>query len=64
MSPMIDNEVTTKRYEVKVVVEYWYEVEADSKEEAEAQGWEYENYSYNGTVDSITVHELDDDESV
>ena len=64
MSPIINNEVTTKRYEVKVIVEYWYEVEAESKDEAEAQGWEYAIHPYNATVDSITVHELDDDESV
>lgn len=49
-------------WNVKVVVEYEYEVEADSYEEAEKQGWEYEEYYYTGQVDSIEVDELDSDE--
>ena len=50
------------RYELTVTVEYVYEVEADSREEAEKQGWEYEEYSYNGVVEEIQVEELEDDE--
>ena len=49
-------------YNVKVVVEYEFEVEADSYEDAEKQGWEYEEYYYTGQVDSIEVDELDSDE--
>lgn len=46
-------------YNVKVVVEYEYEVEADSWEEAEKQGWDYEDYRFSATVDSIEVTEED-----
>lgn len=44
-------------YDVKVIVEYNYEVEADTLEEAEEQGWMYEDYSYSGEVYSIDVDE-------
>ena len=44
-------------YDVKVIVEYNYEVEADSLKEAEEQGWMYEDYSYSGEVYSIDVDE-------
>lgn len=47
-------------WNVKVVVEYEYEVEADTYEDAEKQGWEYEEYYYTGTVDSIEVEEQDE----
>jgi hypothetical protein len=47
-------------WNVKVVVEYEYEVEADTYEQAEKQGWEYEEYYYTGTVDSIEVEEQDE----
>lgn len=49
-------------WNVKVVVEYEYEVEADTYEEAEKQGWEYEEYYYCGTVDSIECEEQDEPE--
>jgi hypothetical protein len=49
-------------YNVKVVVEYEYEVEADSLEEAEKQGFEYEEYSYTGDIYSIDAEELPSDE--
>jgi len=42
-------------YNVKVTVEYEYEVEANSYEEAEKQGWEYEDYGYTACVYSIEV---------
>ena len=51
-------------YDVKVIVEYFYEVEADSREEAEEQGWHYEDYSYSGEVYSIDVDEQEEDEEV
>lgn len=44
-------------YDVKVVVEYMYEVEADNEEQAEEQGWHYEDYAYSGEVYSIEVDE-------
>lgn len=47
-------------WNVKVVVEYEYEVEADTYELAEKQGWEYEDYGYCATVDSIEVEEQDE----
>ena len=62
---MIDlEEDTKKRYWVKVLVEYNYEVEADTAEEAEEQGWNYEDYRYNASVDEIKVEELEEGEEV
>ena len=62
---MIDlEEDTKKRYWVKVIVEYNYEVEANTAEEAEEEGWNYEEYRYNASVDEIKVEELDEGEEV
>ena len=44
-------------YDVKVIVEYNYEVEADSDKQAEEQGWMYEDYAYSGEVYSIEIEE-------
>jgi hypothetical protein len=44
-------------YDVKVIVEYNYEVEANSDKEAEEQGWMYEDYAYSGEVYSIDIDE-------
>jgi hypothetical protein len=44
-------------YDVKVIVEYNYEVEADSDKEAEELGWHYEDHAYSGEVYSIDVDE-------
>jgi hypothetical protein len=49
-------------YDVKVVVEYMYEVEAENEIEAEEQGWHYEDYAYSGEVYSIKVDEQEEDE--
>jgi hypothetical protein len=49
-------------YDVKVIVEYNYEVEANSEKEAEEQGWMYEDYAYSGEVYSIDVDEQIEDE--
>lgn len=49
------------KYEVKVIIEYNYEVEADSYEEAEQEGWKYENYRHHGEVVSIDVTEDESD---
>ena len=61
---MIDTEQETKRYRVKVVVTYDYEVEADNADQAETEGWAYEQYPYNAEVYSIDVEELGEDEEV
>ena len=50
------------KYELTVNVTYTYEVEADSPEEAEKQGWEFEDYSHTAEVQDIDVAELEDDE--
>jgi hypothetical protein len=51
-------------YDIKVIVEYNYEVEADNEVEAEEQGWHYEDYAYTGEVYSIEVDEQEEDEEV
>ena len=50
------------RYNVKVKVTYFYEVEADSDVEAEKQGWMYEDYAHFAEVDDITFEELEEEE--
>lgn len=52
------------RYDVKVKVTYFYEVEAEDDIEAEKQGWMYENYAYNAEVQEINVYYLEDDEEM
>ena len=49
-------------YNVKVVVEYEYEVEADNEKLAEEQGWNYEDYSNWGSVYSIDVEDITEEE--
>jgi len=44
-------------YDVKVIVEYNYEVEAENEQEAEEQGWMYEDYRGFADVYSIDVTE-------
>jgi hypothetical protein len=48
-------------YDLKVIVEYNYEVEADNAEEAEKLGWEYEEYGF-PEVYSIEVDEQYEEE--
>jgi hypothetical protein len=50
-----------KEYELQVTVTYNYVVEAESWEDAEKQGWLYEDYSHTGEVESIDVTELDEE---
>jgi len=50
------------KFDIEVQVVYYYEVEADSEEEAEKQGWMYENYPYAGEVDWIKVTEQDEED--
>lgn len=49
-------------YRVNVVVEYDYEVEAENLEEAEEQGWYYQDYSYHADVYSIDVTEIPEED--
>lgn len=49
-------------YNIKVMVEFNYEVEADTEEMAEAQGWKWEDHIHSSSVDSIEVDELQDPE--
>jgi hypothetical protein len=49
-------------FNVKVRVDYEYEVEADDAGMADRMGWQYEDYSHHATVDSIEVEQLDDEE--
>ncbi len=48
-------------YSVEVQVTYYYEVEADSAEQAEEHGWKYEDYPHSGVVDSIDVDMIEDE---
>ena len=49
-------------YDIKVIVEYNYEVEASSSEEAYEQGWHYEDYAHFAEVYSIDTTQTSDDE--
>ena len=49
-------------YDIKVIVEYMYEVEAENEAQAEEQGWHYEDYAYSGEVYSIKVIKVDEQE--
>ena len=49
------------KYYVKTIVEFVGEVEADTPEEAEAKGWEWEDELVYDGVYSIEVEELEDD---
>ena len=49
-------------YNVKVMVEFNYEVEADTEEMAEAEGWKWEDHRHQSDVDSIEVSEIQDPE--
>jgi hypothetical protein len=42
-------------FDIKVTVEYFYEVEAENEQAAEELGWHYEDYAYSGEVYSIKV---------
>ena len=49
-------------YDVKVIVEYMYEVDVESEEEAQELGWQYEDYSHFAEVYSIETTLISDDE--
>jgi hypothetical protein len=50
------------RYDVTVMVHYYYEVEADNDAEAEKLGWMYEDHPYSAEVHDITVSEQDEED--
>lgn len=47
-------------YNVKVIVELEYEVECDNEDQAEEQGWNWEEYTAYSSVYSINVEHLQD----
>lgn len=49
-------------YDVEVVVHLNFEVEADSPEQAEEQGWYWEDYTHFSEVYSIKVDEQPEEE--
>jgi hypothetical protein len=49
-------------YDLKVTVEYNYEVEAENEAAAEELGWHYEDYGFTAEVYSIEVDEQPEDE--
>ena len=49
-------------FDIKTVVEYFYEVEAKNEQEAEELGWHYEDYAFSGEVYSIKVTQTSEDE--
>lgn len=49
-------------FDIKTVVEYFYEVEAENEKEAEELGWRYEDYAFSGEVYSIKVTQTSEDE--
>jgi hypothetical protein len=51
-----------KTYDVKVIVEYMYEVDVESEEEAQELGWQYEDYAHFAEVYSIETTLISDDE--
>lgn len=52
------------RYHITTEVSYFYEVEADNEEEAEKQGWMYEDHKYNAEVQHILVNEIEDEDDI
>ena len=52
------------KFDLKVTVDYYYEVEAENEAEAEELGWHYEDYAFSGEVYSIKVDEQEEDEEV
>jgi hypothetical protein len=49
-------------YDIKVIVEYFIEIEADNAEAAEQEGWNYEDHAYSAEVYSIDVEEQPEEE--
>jgi hypothetical protein len=49
-------------FNVKVVVHYEYEVEADDESQADKLGWNYEDYGHCAEVYSIDSEEVESEE--
>ena len=49
------------KFDIKVTVDYHYEVEAENEAEAEELGWHYEDYAFSGEVYSIKVDEQEEE---
>lgn len=49
-------------FDIKVRVDYFYEVEAENEAEAIEQGWHYEDYAHFAEVYSIDTTQTSDDE--
>lgn len=49
------------RYGVSVTVQYFFDVEAKTAEEAHEEGWKYEDYAFSAEVYSIDV-ELEEED--
>jgi hypothetical protein len=52
------------KFDLKVTVDYYYEVEAENEAAAEELGWHYEDYAFSGEVYSIKVDEQEEEEEV
>jgi hypothetical protein len=51
-----------RTYNVKVVVEYEYEVDVENEELAEKEGWNYEEYAHHASVYSIDVEDITEED--
>lgn len=51
-------------FNVKTTVEYYFEVEAETEDDAMEMGWDYENHgAYRGEVYSIEVDEVEEEDA-
>ena len=50
------------KYQITVMVEYTYTVDANSETDAHAEAYKYENYRQFGSMYSVDVTELESDE--
>ena len=50
-----------KTYRINVVVDYDYEVEAESLEEAEKMAWQYQEFPFHASVYSVDIYEENDE---
>ena len=51
-----------RKYYVSVEVMVNFEIDADSRDEAEAEGWDWETYKHFAEVVSIDVEDISEDE--
>jgi hypothetical protein len=55
-------ETPMSKFEITTTVVYVFEVEAETLADAEAMGWDYEDYPYGAEVDSIEVYEYPEED--